>query len=51
MLQKDNVPAGKLPGFKAFGITPTPLAAVAPEWLGRFHEGRPLRRRAIDGAA
>ena len=21
------------------GITPTPLAAVAPEWLGRFREG------------
>ena len=27
------------PGFRAFGITPTPLAAVAPEWLGRFREG------------
>jgi NADH dehydrogenase len=39
MLQKDNVPSGKLPGFKDFGITPTPLGAVAPEWLSRFKKG------------
>ena len=39
MLQKDNVPSGKLPGFKEFGITPTPLGAVAPEWLGRYKKG------------
>ena len=39
MLQKDNVASGELPGFKAFDITPTPLAAVAPEWLGRFRKG------------
>ena len=39
MLQKDNVASGKLPGFEAFGITPTPLAAAAPEWLGRFRKG------------
>ncbi|MFL6749825.1 MAG: complex I NDUFA9 subunit family protein [Sphingomicrobium sp.] len=39
MLQKDNVPSGDEPGFKAFGISPTPLAAVAPEWLGRFRKG------------
>jgi NADH dehydrogenase len=39
MLQKDNVASGKHPGFKAFGITPTPMAAVAPEWLGRFRKG------------
>ncbi len=40
MMQKDNVAAG--PGFEAFGIRPTPLAAVAEGWLtlyrrhGRF---------------
>jgi uncharacterized protein YbjT (DUF2867 family) len=40
MLQKDNIPWG--PGFDAFGIRPSPLAAVADEWLviyrrrGRF---------------
>ena len=39
MLRKDNVPSGKLPGFKEFDITPTPLGAVAPEWLGRFKKG------------
>ena len=39
MLRKDNVPSGKLPGFKEFDITPSPLGAVAPEWLGRFKKG------------
>ncbi|MCL6742051.1 complex I NDUFA9 subunit family protein [Sphingomonas sp. RB56-2] len=39
MLQKDNVPSGKHPGFKEFGIAPTPLGAVAPEWLGRYKKG------------
>jgi len=39
MLQKDNVASGELPGFKAFGITPAPLGAVAPEWLGRYRKG------------
>ena len=39
MLQKDNVASSDLPGFKAFGIDPTPLAASAPEWLGRFRKG------------
>ena len=37
MLKHDNVPTGD--GFKAFGITPTPLAAVAPEWLSRYRKG------------
>ena len=39
MLQRDNVPSDKHPGFEAFGIKPTPLAAVGHEWLGRFHRG------------
>ena len=39
MLQTDNVPSGKHPGFKEFGITPTPLGAVAPEWLSRYKKG------------
>jgi uncharacterized protein YbjT (DUF2867 family) len=46
MLQRDNVPSGELPGFKAFGITPTPLAAVAPEWLGRYRKGGRFAPRA-----
>lgn len=37
MLQKDNVATG--PGLEAFGIEPTPLAVVAPDWLGRFRKG------------
>ena len=39
MLQHDNVASGKLPGFKELGITPTPLGAVAPEWLSRYKKG------------
>jgi len=39
MLQKDNVPSGRLPGFREFGITPIPLGAVAPEWLSRYKKG------------
>jgi NADH dehydrogenase len=45
MLQRDNVPSGDLPGLEAFGIRPTPLAAVAPEWLGRFRGNRFTGRR------
>jgi uncharacterized protein YbjT (DUF2867 family) len=40
MLQRDNVPSGELPGLEAFGINPTPLAAVAYEWLARFGGNR-----------
>ncbi len=36
MLQQDNVVAPGAQGFAALGITPTPLAAVAPGWLVRF---------------
>lgn len=39
MLQQDNVAAEGAPGLAAFGITPTPLAAVAPGWLDRFRRG------------
>jgi uncharacterized protein YbjT (DUF2867 family) len=46
MLQKDNVASGELPGFKAFGTTPAPLGAVAPEWLGRYRKGGRFRPHA-----
>ena len=39
MLQQDNIAGPKASGLDAFNIAPTPLAAVAPEWLGRFREG------------
>lgn len=41
MLQQDNVVAPGAEGFAALGISPTPLAAVAPGWLVRFRrQGR-----------
>jgi len=45
MLQRDNVPSGAVRGLEAFGISPTPLAAVGPEWLGRFRGDRFADRR------
>ena len=48
MLQRDNVPSGQHPGLEAFGIRPAPLAAVAYEWLGRFHRGGKFTGRRIN---
>ena len=48
MLQRDNVPANGAPGLEAFGIKPTPLAAVAYEWLGRFHKGGKFAGRHVN---
>jgi uncharacterized protein YbjT (DUF2867 family) len=48
MLQRDNVPSGSLPGLEAFGINPTPLAAVGYDWLGRFHKGGKFAGRRIN---
>ena len=48
MLQRDNVPSGEFPGLEAFGIKPTPLAAVGYEWLGRFHKGGKFAGRRIN---
>ena len=39
MLGQDNIVSPGSPGIEAFGITPTSLAAVAGEWLGRFRKG------------
>ena len=47
MLQRDNVPSGERAGLEAFGIEPTPLAAVGYEWLGRFHKGGKFAGRRI----
>lgn len=38
MLQKDNVCDAALPGLAAFGIKPTPMAAVAPAWLTSYRK-------------
>ena len=48
MLQRDNVPSGNAPGLEAFGIEPSPLAAVGYEWLGRFHRGGKFAGRRIN---
>src|SRR5260221_3965634 len=45
MVWQDNVPSGELPGLEAFGVRPTPLAAVGGEWLGRFRGNRFAGRR------
>jgi NADH dehydrogenase len=47
MLQRDNVPADGAPGLDAFGIKPTPLGAVAHEWLGRFNQGGRFAGRRV----
>ena len=48
MLQRDNVPASGSTGLDAFGIEPTPLAAVGYEWLGRYHRGGKFAGRRIN---
>lgn len=48
MLQHDNVPAQGAPGLDAFGIEPTPLGAVAHEWLGRFNKGGRFAGRRVN---
>jgi hypothetical protein len=36
MLQKDNVVAPGAKGLDAFGVAPTPLAAVASGWMEKY---------------
>jgi uncharacterized protein YbjT (DUF2867 family) len=45
MLQRNNVASEGASGLEAFGIKPTPFAAVAPEWLGMYGGSRFARRR------
>ena len=47
MLQRDNVPAQGAPGLEAFGIEPSPLGAVAHEWLSRFNKGGRFAGRRV----
>lgn len=48
MLQRGSIPSGDRPGLEAFGIRPTPLAAVGYEWLGRFRRGGKFAGRRIN---
>lgn len=45
MLQQDNVAAAGTPGLAELGVTPEPLAAVAPEYLVRFRKAGRFGRR------
>jgi uncharacterized protein YbjT (DUF2867 family) len=38
MLQSDNVVPEGMPGLEALGVMPTPMRAVAPNWLVRFRK-------------
>lgn len=43
MLKRDNVADASSAGLAAFGITPTPLEAVADQWLSRYRPGGRFR--------
>ena len=50
MLQKDNVVAAGADGLEALRVQPTPMAAVAAEWLVRYRkQGRFSRRTGEQG--
>ncbi|MEO7563621.1 MAG: sugar nucleotide-binding protein, partial [Sphingomicrobium sp.] len=46
MLQHDNVASQGTLGLADFGIEPTPLGAVAGEWLARFRSAKHAGRRS-----
>jgi uncharacterized protein YbjT (DUF2867 family) len=50
MLQRDNVAAPGAPGLPEFGIEPTPLGAVADEWLDRYRSRSGVRGRSAAGS-
>lgn len=50
MLRRDNVVPQGAEGLEALGVTPTPLAAVAPEWLVRFRRAGRFGRRLSETA-
>jgi len=45
MLQRDNVAEAGSTGLEAFGVHPTPFAAIAPDWLEMYGGNRFARRR------
>lgn len=51
MLQHDNIVGSGTHGLADLGIVPTPMAAVAPEWMVRFRRQGRFGRRSADLAA
>ncbi|PZU51212.1 MAG: complex I NDUFA9 subunit family protein [Sphingomonas sp.] len=39
MLKQDNVISGAHPGLESLGVAPTPMEAVAGQWLSRYRAG------------
>lgn len=50
MLQRDSVVSPGTPGLEALGVSATPLAAVAPQWLVRYRRMGRFGRRAETAA-
>ena len=48
MLQRDTVVGDQEDGLAATGVVPTPLAAVAPDWLVRYRRQGRFARRVED---
>ena len=48
MLQHDNVVAPGAPGLEDLGVTPTPIASVAPAWLVRFRKKGRFAQRGVE---
>jgi uncharacterized protein YbjT (DUF2867 family) len=48
MLQRDNVVGEGADGLATMGLTPTPMAAVAPGWLVRYRRRGRFARRALE---
>jgi NADH dehydrogenase len=48
MLQKDSVVAEGADGLEVLGIQPTPMAAVAAEWLVRYRKKGRFARRTLE---
>ena len=48
MLQKDNVVADGADGLRELGVSATPMAAVAEEWLVRYRKQGRFSRRAVE---
>jgi uncharacterized protein YbjT (DUF2867 family) len=46
MLQRDSVVSDGAQGLEALGVSPTPLAAVAPQWLVRYRRMGRFGRRS-----